>query len=264
MDFATLTGAAWERHGDGTLSLETLPEGWMQGRTLFGAGMAGVSVRELFDAERPPRTVHVNFIGPLSSDAVAIPAILRAGRSMTHGQVQFHQGGALKGQVFVSMGGGRPSSVSLAPEQASLPGEPDDASLIEMPFLPGLTPNFTQNFHYRWSSTSFPFSGARDGEIHGWCRFREAPGPPHAALLGLVDSWPSPALPMMKAPSPASSVTWTTHFAHVPEVITPDDWFWMRSRVTQAGDGYVHMSGGLFDRSGKLTARFEQLVAIFG
>lgn len=264
MDFSTLTGAAWERGDNGSLTLDEFPETWMQGRTLFGAGMAATGLRALYDPERTPRTVHVNFIGPLTGGVIATPSILRAGRSMTHGQVLFHEGDALKGQVFLSMGGGRESSVSYPPTPATELPDPEASTLIEMPFLPGLTPNFTQNFVYRWASQSFPYTGTESGAISGWCRFKQAPGPSHAALLGLVDSWPSPALPMMKKPGPSSSVTWTTHFAHVPETITVDDWFWMTSRITQAEDGYAHMTGTLYTREGVLTARFEQLVAIFG
>jgi len=263
MDFATLTGPGWQRAADGTLRFDAFPDTWMQGRTLFGGGMAATGVRAMFDPERPPRTVHVNFVGPLTGDAVATPTVLRSGRSMTHGQILFHQGDALKGQVNLSMGGGRDSSVVRVPAPAEGAPEPDDADLLEFPFLPGITPNFTRNFVYRWASKELPYTSSGTGSIYGWCRFREDPGPAHAALLGLVDSWPSPALPMMSRPAPSSSVTWTTHFARVPEVVTADDWFWMRSRITQAGEGYAHMTGALHDRSGALCARFEQLVAVF-
>jgi acyl-CoA thioesterase len=166
--------------------------------------------------------------------------------------------------LTAAFGRARESSVTQERRRhAPLPAP--DAGLA-IPYLPGITPVFVQHFDLRFTAGAPPFTRQRGPLSHeGWCRHRTDPGPSHAALLGLLDAWPSPALQALGGPAPASTVSWSVQFAHVPQRITTDDAFFFRARVLSAdGSGYVTMRGELYDAEGLLVAHLEQLVTVYG
>jgi len=262
MDFATATN--WPSHPGGYFTAD-LPETWLQGRALFGGVVAAVALRalqSLVSEDRHPLSVHAAFFAPVGPTGTRLACeLLREGKSVTTGRALFVVDGEPRAQVTVMFGRHRPSSLRIdAPTRPHVAGP---EGLPDIPFIPGMTPTFTQHFAYRWTDGAMPFSGASTAVVGGWCRHRTDPGPPHAALLGLADAWPSPALCLLTAPAPASTISWTVAFADVPAVVGTDDWWWLRSEALHTDAGYSHLRGALHRRSGQAALLFEQVLAVF-
>jgi acyl-CoA thioesterase len=131
------------------------------------------------------------------------------------------------------------------------------------PFLPGVTPNFTQHYDYRWTVDRLPFSGADRAHIQGWVRPRADAPVDDATLAALVDAWPSPVLSLADRPVPASTVTWHRNIV-APVGEAPADAWWAWDAVVSASDhGYADMEGRLYDARGRLVAVSRQLMVEF-
>lgn len=244
----------------------TVPPAWMQGRTSFGGIAAAVGLRALCDVEedgRPPRTVHTSFFAPVRAEPARVTArIIRRGRFVTHARAEIEQGDTMTTQVVATFAHDRPSKVQVEPDR--VPDRPAPETLAELPYIEGVSPRFVRKFAFRWTDGGMPFSGTTEARLGGWCRHRTHPGPNrHAAVLGLIDAWPSPFVSMLTRPAPASSVTWTTNFYTVPAAIEPHAWWWYGSAAVAAADGYGGMRGSLYTPQGALCATVEQLVAVF-
>jgi len=244
----------------------TVPSSWMQGRTSFGGIAAAVGFRALRLVEgegRAPRSVHTSFFAPLRAEPARVTAeVIRRGRFLTHARAEIRQEGALRTQVTATFADDRDSGVIV--EAPVAPERPDPEGLVDLPYIEGTTPAFVRHFALRFTDGAVPFSGASEARLGGYCRYRGDPGPdPHVALLGLLDVWPSPLVALFERPAPASSVTWTTNFVDVPDVIDPQAWWWYASEAVAAGDGYATMRGMLYGSERGLVATVEQLVALF-
>ncbi len=242
-----------------------VPEDWLQGKAAFGGLQTVAALRALeglVDAARPLRSMSTSFIGatggrPLS----ARPTVLRAGRSLTQARCDLLAGDDVVCSVTAAFGAPRRSVVERRPSREV--GDPTGA--VELPSVPGVTPNFVQHLDMRWVEGGFPYTGGEASAHSGWCRHRTDPGSAVAAIVSLLDAWPSPALQQLKGPAPAASVTWSAQFLELPDRVTTDDWFWFEAHVVGAlGDGFVTMRGELYDREGRMLAHLEQLVAVYG
>lgn len=252
---------------DGRL-VAALPVDWAQGRTLFGGVVAGLALRAAQDAappDRRARSVLVSFLRPvLLPGEVAVAArVERAGRAVTQVHAEVLQGGEVAAVAQVALGAPRPSRVAVPgpPPPEGLPPE----SLVALPYLPGVTPVFTQHYQYRWASGAFPFSSGDTARFDGWAR-PAVPEPVDApALLGLLDAWPAPILALLDRPTPASTVSWMVNLdADPPPGGWPGDAWWRFAADTvAAGDGYATVDARLWTADGRLVATSRQLVAEF-
>ncbi len=238
----------------------------MQGRGSYGGLVAAGGLRALKGLcadDRVPRSVHTSFFGPVGEQPIeARGQVVRRGRFLTHARVDVMQGDGVAAQVTATFADGRDSGVAV--DGPTRPQRPGPDGLVDMPYVEGLTPTFTQHFAYRWTEGTMPFSGGTEPRLGGWCRHRTDPGPDrHAAVLGVLDAWPAPVVPLMKRPGPASSVTWTTTFFDVPAVFDPEQWWWLGSEALHARDGYAGTRALLYAPDGSLVASMEQLVVIF-
>lgn len=240
-----------------------VPEAWSQGRTAFGGLGAAFGVRAIESlvecAGLPLRTVDAAFIAPVPPGPVYVrAAVLRQGRNLTHAaaDVSLQPDGPPATRVHVVLGHLRPSDARVV---APAPPVTPVQDCVAFPYIAGLTPDFTQNFEFRYA-TGFPFSGGSEARVSGWCRFR-TPERGAAALVALVDAWPGTILTMLSTPAPASTVRWSVH---VPddEPFVGDEWFWYTSEVASAEGGYSTMTAQLW-RDGRLVSWSEQLLAVF-
>jgi acyl-CoA thioesterase len=241
----------------------TIPEDWMQGRTAFGGLVAAAAVRAVrtaLGAQCPLRSLHTAYLAPVAAGTAALAVeVLRQGRYVTQAEVRVLQAGAVVACVHAVLGERRASSLRIARGDASAPFTPEDG--LEIPFLPGVTPTFTQHFEYRLAAGGIPFSGSSDARLQGHCRHRtRASGV--EAVIALLDAWPTPALNLASRPIPASTVRWTAHLVGDPDAAPADGWWRYQAEALTCGDGYSTTFAQLF-AGPELVAWMEQLVAVF-
>lgn len=246
----------------------TIPATWGQGRASFGGLIAALvfdRMTQVVAPGRPMRSMQVSFVGPVTPDepATVEAEILREGKAVSQVMGRIVQGGEPKLVALASFGGDRESAVAVE----SLPAP--EARAVEdcqqLPYIKGVTPEFTQHIEMRWAFGGFPFSGAGGREMGGWMQFREAPGAiTDAHIVALVDAWPPALLPHLKSPAPASSLSWALDIMHPRPEIRPGDWLLYRATIDQAGAGYGHTQAGIWTSRGELVATSRQTVTIFG
>ena len=250
------------RLDDGTANF---PARWAQGRSVFGGLLVATALRALPQA-RPVRSIQATFLAPVAPGPASIVAHpLRSGRALTHYSVDVVQAGAVVSQLQVALAEDRPGLLVPA---APRPNAPSPDGLVELAFMPGITPAFTQNYAYRWASGRPPFTGARveDGgaAFSGWCRPREDADVDVFAVVALLDAWPAPLLPLFPQPAPASTVHWAINLAIPWERTWPGDaWWFYDARTRSAAGGHGTFDADLWAPDGAHVASSRQLVAEF-
>lgn len=258
MDFAAAVRV--EPQSGGTFA-SVIDPSWTQGRTAFGGLVAAQCVAAVLTAtdaaEAAVRSIDVAFLEPVPVGEVSIAVKpLRVGRHVSHVQAEVIAADRVCTRVQVVLAADRDSAVVVEPEPPS-PGK-SLAEGFEMPFIPGVTPEFTQHFEYHWTEGSFPYTGDASGVLGGFVRHR-APASGVAALIALLDAWPVPVLAALSAPAPASTIRWTaTLFRPEP----PAGFGWMRYRTLWAHGGYAATNGTFYDGD-EAIAVIGQLVGVF-
>lgn len=239
-------------------------ESWRQGRAAYGGLLAAHALKamqSIVDPARPARSLQVVFVAPLQEGPLRVEStLLRAGRSVSLAQAQVTQGGQLILSATAAFGADRPSDIRVAPERAPSFKAPQDC--VAMPFLPGITPSFTQHLDYRWIEGGVPYTGHPTPGITGYCRHKTPVSDPALAIVGLADAWPSPVLPMAKGPSPASSVTWNLQLLQLPQV-PQEAWWTTVYEADHAQAGMSTITGRLYAPDGTLAAISTQLGVVF-
>jgi acyl-CoA thioesterase len=238
-----------------------VPETWGQGRAVFGGLVAALAhaLGARLAPDRVLRTVHVQFLAPLAPGPARGEATrLREGRTTAVVDVVLHQNDRPAARVALTF-------VTPQPEATSVPGPaapdwpaPEDSQAL--PYLPGITPEFTQHVDFRWATGGMPFQGAEHAAFGGYVRFTDGGGPSVERTLGLLDAWPCPTLSILTGPAPASSVTWTAHL-----VAPPQAGFHAFAYETVVADGgFSTAVGRMWGPDGRFVAYTEQTVAVFG
>ncbi len=259
IDLASLVPAILQ-HND------TVPEEWSQGRTAYGGLLGAIgmaALREVVPADRQPRSLFVQFLGPIppGQNFDVVTEILSSGKSMTVAKVTIAVEGRPSFLQVVTYAVARESVAQVTPPSA--PEWPAPETLQALPFLPKITPNFTQAFAYRWAEGPMPFSGSSESHFGGYFAYKGEPGPAEVALVGMLDAWPPAVLPMLKGPAPASTVSWSAHLLEVP-LVRAEEWWSYRARTAAAGSGTATTQAKLYAPDGRLVALSEQLVAVYG
>lgn len=244
-----------------------VPRHWCQGRTVFGGLLATAAVRAMTTRVRPERrlrTVVVAFVGPVSAGRSRIEvSTLRDGSSMSFTSARLIQAGRVRTLVTAGFGQGRAHGLEIAP--LGRPEAPPPDELAPMPYVPGLTPTFTQHFDLRWTAQVAPFTGADKPHVQGWVRPRDEGHLDAAGLLSLMDAWPPVVLTRATGAIPVSTVNWQVNFLSPigPEGVAPDGWWFFDARCPAARDGYSDEHARLWGPDGRLVATSRQLVADF-
>ncbi len=246
----------------------TIPSTWAQGRASFGGVIAALvfdRMAHVVAPGRPMRSMQVSFVGPVTPDepATVESEILREGKAVSQVLGRIVQGGDSRLVALASFGGDRESAVAV--ESLPAPEAKAVEDCKELPYIKGVTPEFTQHIEMRWAFGGFPFSGSGGRDMGGWMRFREAPDAiTDAHIVALVDAWPPAVLPHLKSPAPASSLSWALDIMHPRPEIRAGDWLLYRAVIDQAGAGYGHTQAGIWTSRGELVATSRQTVTVFG
>ncbi|AYC32662.1 thioesterase family protein [Pseudomonas cavernae] len=247
-----------------------VPSHWGQGRAGFG-GLAAALVYEAMRAKvpagRPVRSLAITFVGPLAVDTpVSFEVeVLREGKAVSQVLGRAVQDGQVVTLVQGSFGGARESAIKVEAELAPAMKPAEEA--MELPYVKGVTPEFTQHLAMRWAVGGMPFTNTPKRQMGGWVRFRtetEARPVDEADLLALVDAWPPAVLPHLRQKAPGSSLTWTIEFVQPAPTLSTLDWCQYLAEIDHAQDGYGHVAAKLRTPSGELVAISRQTVAVFG
>jgi len=241
----------------------TITDDWLQGRTTYGGLSAALCLAGVLNAhdDLPPlRSAQVAFIGPAAGDVHVRPRILRRGKSVAFVEADLFHGENLATRALFAFGATRESTLELS--RFPMPDVPPPDA-CEPLWNRGSRISFQQHFDSRVALGGRPVSGAGDGDIAYWFRFRDAGDVPAAvALLAIADGPPPAVMPMFSAPYPISSVTWQVDV--LADDATAVGWHLVRSTAEGAGRGYSPQTMGVWDESGRPLLAGRQMVAVFG
>lgn len=245
-----------------------IPEKWGQGRATFG-GMVAAAMFEKITPQvahgRPVRSVLVSFVAPVAPGEMDVRVkVLREGKAATQVQATAYQNDQACAVVLASFGSDRQSMVRVEQDKAPVFKAPDEVNAF--PFIPGLTPDFTQYFDYRYTLGKIPFMGSEQTEMGGWIKLRECSEDviSVAAILALLDAWPPAVFSMLKKPAAGSSLTWSISFVAVPEDCSANDWWQYQADIQSSANGYSHIDSTLWDKNGNVAVTSRQTVSVFG
>jgi acyl-CoA thioesterase len=246
-------------------------EDWQQGRTVFGGLLSALSaqaMRDVCGADWPMRALQTNFIGPVALGTFHVDVtLLRQGKNVRQVKatvVQADDKGVEQvcGILLGVFGSGRPSAIpSRRPVQAPVALSAEASTAL--PYVPGLTPNFTQHLDFRLAEGAFPFTGGGDWLTRCHLRLKDNAGvDPELIAIMLADAGPTPALSQAKTFAPASSVSWALELRPVTNV--DPQGLWRLDQDTIAYDeGYANDRAHLWTPDGQLAAFGYQVVAVY-
>jgi acyl-CoA thioesterase len=243
-----------------------IPPGWTQGRANYGGLVAALMYARMAALQGEPRVLRsatVSFVGPVATGAVTVHAeVLREGKSVIQMEARLLQDGAVVAAMLASFGAPRTSALAVDAAPAPAFAAPDASRAL--PYLPGITPEFTQHFDFRWAHGDLPFTGSPLAELGGWMRMKRAgAGFDYTDLFLLGDAWPPALLPMVQGPAPGSSLTWTLEPLQLPAGKTAGHWWQYLATTEYARDGYGHCAAQIWDDEGRLVAISRQTVVVF-
>lgn len=245
---------------DGEDFLIDAPDGWTQGRTLYGgmtAALCAEAARRRFPELAPLRSAQFAFTGPAAGRLSFRPALIRQGRSSAFVAVDGVAEGGHAVRALLAFGADRESGVrhnAAAPPKVAAP----EACA---PFFEAPRGGFFQNFEMRLAAGARPLSPGADPAFSVWVRHLDDAGvDPAVSLLALADSLPPAAMVAFPAPAPISTVTWSVD---ILQPLERGDWRLLSSVSEQACDGYALQAMSLWSDAGRRLAVGRQAVAIF-
>lgn len=243
-----------------------IPPGWGQGRATFGGLVAALMQHHLersISGDRVLRSASIIFVGPVAAGEVTLRSeLIRSGKSVLQAECRALQNGQVVGMLLACFGGARESRLAIQAPAAPQFRPPQDCTAL--PWIPGVTPDFTQQFEMRWNQGDLPFTGGERADIGGWVRLREPVANITAAVvMALVDAWPPTVLGMFKTPAPISTLSWSLEFLAPAHAVAGDGWWQYLADTDTARDGYVHAHSSLWSPAGELVAINRQTVTVF-
>jgi acyl-CoA thioesterase len=246
----------------------TVSADWGQGRATFGGllgGMIYTAMRREVDSARALYSFMLSFVGPvaMSEPFTITVSTLRTGRSAIQMEAKVWQNEQVMCAALACFCTARSSKVHVTPSAAPLAPLPD--TLPALPYIPNITPAFSQHIDFRWAFGGLPFCNMPSLDMGGWMKlsgFESNEEMTVAHLITLIDAWPPAVLPHLAKPAPASSMTWNIAFMHPMPKLT-HDWLLYRAHIDQAADGYGQTHAHVWNAQGELLAISSQTVAVF-
>ena len=238
---------------------------WLQGRSMFGGLQLALATRAMRAAIADPhalRSVQATFIAPLTGRDILIRAeVLRSGKTVTHARCDMSNASQTAFTATAIFGAPRRSSFALDIPRPRVDVDPD--SLHDLPLIPGVTPQFVQHIQLRWAIGTPPYTGQPAPHSTVFARLKDRRGTAEDAVIALADSIPTPALSMLRAPAPASSLNWMLEILGDPARLDRDGWCQIGTDVRAGADGYLSQTSVLWAPDGHALCVSHQSVAIF-
>lgn len=245
-----------------------VPEKWGQGRATFGGLVAAMLYKKIpldISEDRAVRSIMMSFVAPVTPGNLDVTVkILRVGKAATQVKISAYQNDAICAVMLASFGGARDSAIQINSTMAPLTKQPDEVS--PFPFIPNLTPDFTQYFDYRFTEGKMPFMGSTEKKMGGWIKLKEdcSTAITVTQVLALLDAWPPAVFSMLKKPTSGSSLTWNISFIDEVHTVKANEWTQYQADIQQSQDGYSHIDSTLWDANGKAIVLSHQTVSVFG
>lgn len=256
--FSTLLAAAGR--SPGVLSVH-VPDDWLQGRSLFGGLQAALAVETMrtLVPDVPLRVLQTTFVGPVGGGLVTVSArVLRAGKNVMHVEARLGDDA-----VFIGIfGQNRPSVVGITLEEPPRPSP--TASPRTLPFIPGVTPNFTQHYAATWRRGATPFTATPSPDPYLELTVQDDGPFTEAHLIALADFIPPIALSYLRVPAPGSSVTWMLELLRYDFAAQPMSGWVIDGRLLAAKDGYTSQTVTVIAPDGTPAALSRQSMLVFG
>ncbi len=243
------------------------PDGWQQGRGVFGGLVTAVLARALEGATegRPLRSLTAEICGPVQpGEATLVLERLREGSAVTTAAVRLVQGGEVLAHGVGVLGKARTAAGTPTGVRVEIPPPvmPPWREMAPVAFGPPAGPAFGSFFELRCSGPP-PFSGAAVAEAEGWIKPKN-PGARRdvAYLAACVDAfWPS-IFAREPAPRPMATIAFTLQPFPRFEGLSPDAPLFYRARLLAADEGYCVEHRELWGEDGRLLALNEQTFVI--
>ncbi len=245
----------------GTLTTP-LPSDWMQGRSIYGGLQAALALRAMrtLVPSIPIRSLQTNFIAPLSGIVRVESQILREGKNTVQVEAKLFREGELTTQVLGVFGKSRTSEI-----QVKVPSEQlGDSPSTTFPFLPGVTPNFTQHFSMRLHKGGMPFSGVETLASIYELDLRDTGPVTEEHLIVFADVVPPLAMSQLRTPTFGSTLSWMMEFLAMPEPATGMQHWHLHTKLISAEGGYNNQSSVLRSPTGQALALSRQCMLVFG
>ncbi len=246
--------------GDGRFAAD-LPDGWQQGRGLFGGIVTAVLVRAL-EASAPDRALRSltsELCGPTQPGPAELRVeVLRVGSAVSTLAVRLIQGGEVQAHGVGVLG--RARARDLDGTRVSGPALSDWRSMDRLPMQAPLAPTFTQYFDFR--STRFPFSGG-ESVTEGWIRPSNPGGLRDAAFLAAcIDAWWPALFQIETRPRPMATIAFTFQPQGDFDGLDPEAPLFHCGTLVANRDGYAVEFRELWGHDGRLMATNQQTIAV--
>ncbi|WP_323760403.1 thioesterase family protein [Maricaulis sp.] len=238
----------------------SVPDTWMQGRTVYGGLTAALALEAAIRSapDLPPlRSAQIAFVGPLAGTVTVSTELLRRGRTAAFIEASVHADGKLGMKaLFVFMVGLESSIDYSVTARPDVPGPGDAAPARANP-----DPKFfTSNLEYRHG---LPIEARHDPDFMRWVRLKDRTGlHPMVELMAIGDALPPAAMALFSRPGPISSMTWQVNLL-MAEPATSDGWWLSRSTADLARHGSSSQAMQVWNAAREPVVTGMQSVAIF-
>jgi acyl-coenzyme A thioesterase PaaI-like protein len=240
-----------------------VPSDWMQGRSVFGGLQVWVALEAMrtFVPSTALRTLQATFVAPVPEGVVRARAqVLRQGKNATHVEARLVDGSETLAVVIGVFGNARPSKAARLPRWSSV----DAAEPLDLPFVPGVFPSFTQHFRARWLRGALPFSSQPTQEQVVEVGMNDEGPTTEGHVVAIADFIPPVALAHLDAAAPGSTLTWMLELLCDDVHHLPLDGWRVDAELIAARDGYTSQSVMVWGPDGTPVALSRQSMLVFG
>ncbi len=241
----------------------TLPDGWQQGRGLFGGLLTGAMTRTLEAATpgRPLRSLTAELFAPVQpGPSELVLSTLREGNAVTTVAVRLEQNGEVMAHAVGVLGKTRVTDRERT--ELAAPERPDWRQQEVLAVEPPIGPAFARFWEFR-PTKYLPFSGNDVAAAEGWIRPNEASSLRDAGFLAAcADAWWPVMFAVEEAPRPFATVAFTFQPFVRFEGLDPAAPLFHRARLAAASQGYCVELRELWSETGTLLALNQQTFVI--
>lgn len=240
-----------------------LPDGWQQGRGLFGGLLTGAMTRtlETFTPGRPLRSLTAELFAPVQpGTSELVLTTLREGNAVTTVAVRLEQRGEVLAHGVGVLGKARVTDRERTDLDA--PERPDWRDVERVPVQPPFGPDFARHWDFR-PVKYLPFSGNTRAAAEGWIRPEQGGVIRDAGFLAAcADAWWPTVFAVEEAPRPMATVAFTFQPFVRFDGVDPHAPLFHRARLAAATDGYCVELRELWSETGRLLALNQQTFVI--